>query len=1086
MITPSIIAGGTPSAAAGMTKHLQTQTLDRDQEFAAAYYNRGAGMAEDEVLRVMATRVADGRMDFSQARDQLMDNWMRTPGADRGRRQEKETEFAERLSEAALTLSEGKPLPVQIGVLRSDMHPMVLKGLGLDDGKPLDDSRINALLSGHRADGKPIEGKRYQKAYDSDPNPATGESKRMSPVGSLGLCPSPDKSISVAFAFGSEVERAMIFRAHIESAREAVAWMATEIGQARQGAGGKDGRVPGEVGWIEFTHHTARRTTAVVENGEVTFAQKSGTPGDPDLHTHFLIPGAVFLPDGKVSALDSMAVAGFRVAADGYYHARMATRLRDDGFAVELDERTGAARMTAIPEDVSRLFSKRMNLGEDVARARAAKDGLEWDALAPAQQAARIGNAAQDYEQREKGGKDDVADVASWRQQAKDIGWEPPLSFMAAERASEHAREGPELTREGRDRVAYDIALPWLDGELQGRAVVQHWDLQRAAFRGLTATRCDGLADMKRVTRLMHDGGVLQYGEKTAVRFAQEPGKRHVSVTTNMHIDDEREFVALAKAAAADRNGALTPWQIERAAQASGLDFSKEHGKAQLQAMHRLGEGGRFGVAIGAAGSGKSAMLRPLVAAWGERGREVWGASLAWRQADEMADAGIDRRHVKAFSVLLDGLKDGSIRLDRNSVLAVDELGLLGTRQGLELLRARDRHGFAIVALGDSRQCQSINAGSIIDLSRKALGAEQVPEIITTVRQQTEREREIVGLIRDGQPKQALDMKRSDGTAEMVPGGYAHLVTRTAKLYAERLQATGQAPSISAPTNQDAHNIGVAVRAERRGMGLIGADVRTVNATDGERNYSLPLAVGDSVRLFKSTAVRFENGRGGGSIGRNGTIAEVLALDAAGVTLRSVKTGTAGTVAWDDLADGRGRVKLAYGYSQTVHTNQGATADEHIFALPRGSAGIDGNLGYVGNTRHRLRSFVLSSDAAEYAAVKGSRPLNDPREVAADDKWAMVAKALVPAPVKDLASDFTERARGLRSGAVRIFQHAMHAPEQRRLHGQSPSLAPEKGLAIRAGRSAVMERAAEIARQIPQYAVEAMRQVQEQVRDFGR
>jgi hypothetical protein len=62
----------------------------------------------------------------------------------------------------------------------------------------------------------------------------------------------------------------------------------------------------------------------------------------------------------------------------------------------------------------------------------------------------------------------------------------------------------------------------------------------------------------------------------------------------------------------------------------------------------------------------------------------------------------------------------------------------------------------------------------------------------------------------------------------------------------------------------------------------------------------------------------------------------------------------------------------------------------------------------------------------------------------------------------------------------------MHAPEQRRLHGQSPSLAPEKGLAIRAGRSAVMERAAEIARQIPQYAVEAMRQVQEQVRDFGR
>jgi hypothetical protein len=1079
VITLSIIAGGSASAAAGMTKHLQTQTLDRDQAFAAAYYNRGAGLDEDQVIGVMAARVADGRMDHARAVGWLMDNWIRTPGSDMAQWQAKEAQFAQRLADAAAAPQGGKPPPVQIGVLRPDIHPGVLKGLGLDDGEPLDDTRINALLSGHRADGEPIEGKRYVKAYDREADPVTGERTRMSPVGAFGICPSPDKSISVAFAFGSEVERAMIFRAHIESAREAVAWLATEVGQVRKGAGGADGRVRGEVGWIEFTHHTARRTVATIRDGAVAFAEKSGTPGDPDLHTHFLLPGAVFLPDGTVGALDTQAAAGFRVAADGYYHARMATRLRDDGFAVELDERSGAARMTAIPDNVCRLFSKRNALGEAVARAEAARDGLDWDALSPQRQSELADKATHHFEQKEKGGKDDVADIASWREQAKSIGWEPPLSFMAAERT-------PDLTREERDRRAYEISLRWLDEALQGRAVLQHWDLQRAAFRGLTATRCDGLEDMKRVTRLMHDEGVSQYGGKTAIRFAQEPGKRHVSVTTNMHIDDEREFVALAKAAAADRSGALTARQIDAAARASGLEFGTEHGKAQLQAMHRLGEGGRFGVAIGAAGSGKSAMLRPLVAAWRERGREVWGASLAWRQADDMVDGGIDRRRVKAFSVLLDGLKDGTIRLGRNAVLAVDELGLLGTRQGLELLRARDRHGFTVIALGDSRQCQSINAGSIIDLSRTALGADQVPEILTTVRQQTEREREIVGLIRDGQPKPALDLKRSDGSAEMVPGGYAQLVTRTAKLYAERLQATGQAPSISTPTNQDAHNIGAAIRAERRAMGLLGPDVRSVNATDGERNYPLPLAVGDHVRLFKSTAARFGNGRGGGTVGRNGTVAEVLALDAAGITLRSMKTGTAGTVAWHDLTGDGGRVRLAYGYSRTIHTNQGATADEHIFALPRGSPSIDGNLGYTANTRHRLRSFVLTSDAAEYAAVKSSRPINDARDVTLDDKWAMVAKALVKAPVKDLASDLAERARTLRSGMVKGFQHGMHAPEQRRLRGQSSSLAAEKGQEIRAARAAVTERAAEIARRIPQYAAEAMRQAQEQVRDFGR
>ena len=146
-------------------------------------------------------------------------------------------------------------------------------------------------------------------------------------------------------------------------------------------------------------------------------------------------------------------------------------------------------------------------------------------------------------------------------------------------------------------------------------------------------------------------------------------------------------------------------------------------------------------MAIAAAGAGKTTALKPLVAAWRDQGRTVYGASLAWRQADDLTSAGIDKSNVKAFSVLLDGVRDGSIRLDRNSVVAVDEWGLIGTWGALRLLRMQERYGFAIVALGDDKQCASVEAGSIIDLSRRALGPEQVPEILTTRRQQTERER---------------------------------------------------------------------------------------------------------------------------------------------------------------------------------------------------------------------------------------------------------------------------------------------------------------------------------------------------------
>lgn len=169
---------------------------------------------------------------------------------------------------------------------------------------------------------------------------------------------------------------------------------------------------------------------------------------------------------------------------------------------------------------------------------------------------------------------------------------------------------------------------------------------------------------------------------------------------------------------------------------------------------------------------------------------------------------GIGRRNVRAFSILIDGIKDGSIQLNPQAVVAVDEWGLLGTRQGLELLRLRKAYGFSIVALADDKQCASPAAGALIDLSRRALGIEQVPEILTTLRQQTDRDREIVGLFRKGRAAEALDMKRADGTAEMIPGGHSEVVGRVAKLYAERLVATGEAPTISASTNADAHKIG--------------------------------------------------------------------------------------------------------------------------------------------------------------------------------------------------------------------------------------------------------------------------------------
>ncbi|KAF2174496.1 hypothetical protein K469DRAFT_688357, partial [Zopfia rhizophila CBS 207.26] len=326
---------------------------------------------------------------------------------------------------------------------------------------------------------------------------------------------------------------------------------------------------------------------------------------------------------------------------------------------------------------------------------------------------------------RRKLRKDDMADFADWRRQARELGWR-------YEGIEGPRRAGPGPTREERIARAYEAALPWLERELDRRAVVSGADARTAALRGLIAAGIEETADVGRVTALFRSEGVRQYGEATALVWGRAGERGEVGITTALHAADEAEFMRLARAAAGDRTGALRAGEIAAAAGRSGLAFEGEHGAAQRRAMHRLGEGGRLGVVVGAAGSGKTTLLRPLVAAWTGQGRAVHGVALAWRQADDLAEAGIAKENVRALSVFLDGAKAGAFVLDRRSVVVVDELGLLGTRQGLELLRLQEARGFRLAMLGDDRQCQAIEAGPIVDLVRRALGPDQVPEILTT------------------------------------------------------------------------------------------------------------------------------------------------------------------------------------------------------------------------------------------------------------------------------------------------------------------------------------------------------------------
>src|SRR5271166_4624417 len=157
---------------------------------------------------------------------------------------------------------------------------------------------------------------------------------------------------------------------------------------------------------------------------------------------------------------------------------------------------------------------------------------------------------------------------------------------------------------------------------------------------------------------------------------------------------------------------------------------------------------------------------------------------MAWRQADALQDAGI--RRTCALAPLLHMIEAGELQASRNTVLVLDEVSQIAPRPMLKLLQLQARTGMTIKMLGDREQAQAIEAGDAIEILRRALPPEALPELLTTMRQVTRRGREIAGLFREGEAEKALDMKREDGHAMLAGGDYERVVAQIADLYITR------------------------------------------------------------------------------------------------------------------------------------------------------------------------------------------------------------------------------------------------------------------------------------------------------------
>jgi ATP-dependent exoDNAse (exonuclease V) alpha subunit len=194
----------------------------------------------------------------------------------------------------------------------------------------------------------------------------------------------------------------------------------------------------------------------------------------------------------------------------------------------------------------------------------------------------------------------------------------------------------------------------------------------------------------------------------------------HGLYSTPEMIAIEKNLLKTASSLAQRDWTAVDPKQVEAEFRRRGLSDE------QLQAALAATDGRALAIVEGAAGSGKTTMLKVVVGL--SENKKIIGGAIAHRTAAMLrAELGIE---ATAIDRLLAQIKSGQHILDRNTVVLIDECGQVGTRTMNELISAVAKARAKLVLIGDREQLQPISAGHALKILSSVVQPARVDKIV--------------------------------------------------------------------------------------------------------------------------------------------------------------------------------------------------------------------------------------------------------------------------------------------------------------------------------------------------------------------
>ncbi len=425
-----------------------------------------------------------------------------------------------------------------------------------------------------------------------------------------------------------------------------------------------------------------------------------------------------------------------------------------------------------------------------------------------------------------------------------------------------------------------------------------------------------------------------------------DDGKKTSLYTTKDLIQREQSFLSKLTDLQKQTGHSVSDTHISKEIDKTNQVLSHKHNSSlssdQIEALKAMVSDDRLVFVEGYAGSGKTTVVETAANIWKSEGYNVVGLSPTNKAKEGLKGAGIDAYTVHSF---LRSYGTNRQQFNENTVLVLDEAGMVDLKRYTGLLNAVDELGVKLVSLGDRGQLTPVEAGCPFTMASHHYDFTKLTSII---RQKESWQKEATQAFGDQNGLKGLQNYLTHGNIKFVDQTDSADKRFNAKSeliqdwIGFRKNNPDKTACILAHTNQDVADLNDQVRSHLRLTGEItGKEFTYVIEHMKEGKFGQTRVVSEERSFAVGDQIVFTGTNKGMGV-YNGSLGRITSLNKAKIQVEvenKVVSFSPNLFKNFDL-----------GWAMTIHKSQGATVDEG-FVL--GSRGLYSNLTYVALTRHR-------------------------------------------------------------------------------------------------------------------------------------